>query len=77
MKRVILLSCMLALAGCATTAPTERFTDDVEFEDDTTVTDLPASGEVLRAEAALVAGHLREAHALLDADVRDDLDVPA
>lgn len=69
MKRLRFLVVLAALSGCASTTPTAGFTDDVEFESDETVTDLPASDAVLRAEAALVEGRLRDAHALLEAAV--------
>lgn len=69
MKRALSLLLLLGLAGCATTSATDRIDPNIAFEDDATVTDLPASAEVLRAEAALVAGRLREAKALLEAAV--------
>lgn len=60
---------LLALAGCASGSASTSTTpsDDVEFQDATAVTDLPASDAVLRAEASLVEGDLRGAKATLEA----------
>lgn len=69
MKRARLLFLVCALSGCATTSATDGFSSDVEFQDDMTFTDLPASDEVLRAENALVEGRLRDAYTILTAAV--------